>query len=46
MKSPRADVLTVNVIMYAVSWDVMPCSSEERASTVFRLKAESFPKRR
>jgi len=42
MKSLIVDVLTANVIMNAVSWDVMPCSSEKRAPTVFSIKAERF----
>lgn len=42
MKSLTVDVLTANVIMIALSWDVMSCSSEGRAPTVFSIKAEIF----
>ena len=42
MKSHRVDVLAANVIMNADSWDVMPYSSEERAPTIFNIKAEGF----
>ena len=42
MKSLIVEVLTANVIMNAAWWDVVPCSSEERAPTVFNIIAESF----
>jgi len=42
MKTLRVDVLTANIFMNAASWDVMPCSLEERAPTVFTIKAECF----